>query len=174
MAAGRKAGYLTIGALPIAVAVACGGVAGAAPQAQPGAAGNAQPGATAPTQPGTTVVPGTATQPGATVTPQQDAAGIAPATDFGQSRPVPQRTYVNPIDPGRLHAPAPVLPVAPIAPRPNTVRLGLFETPTPTWLPVGLRDQVNGMSAGAEAQLSTVFRAIGVAPSRSDHMAAAT
>lgn len=170
---------LSIGALPVALAIACAAPSAAVP-AQPGAThpSATQPGTTTPSQPGQTPQ----AQPGITngvpvvanPTPAQDEAGVAPASDYAApTRPVPKRTYVAPFHPEKLHAPAPMPTVAPIAPPPDMIRLGDMSAPRPDWLPQDTANQINSTGAGWESQISTVARSVGVAPSRADTVASA-
>lgn len=71
-----------------------------------------------------------------------------------------------------MHAPAPMPPVAPIAPPPRIIRVGDMSMPAPDWVPDGPMHQINGTFAGAEAQMSTFARSVGIAPSRADALAA--
>src|SRR5690606_6646078 len=92
-----------------------------------------------------------------------------------QTRPIPDRSEpAPPIQPQQLHAPQSVEPVAPIAPPPRTLRIGDFTSPVPDEVPNDVLDGVNGTAARAEAAIATGGRSIGINPSRSDKIAAAT
>lgn len=164
----RKA--FTLGALPLAIAIACAGVAHAAPQ--PGVTTPAQPGVTTPDSSDRAVGP---KQPGTTIEP---AAPAAPQADYAvpeNYRPIPDRTEpAPPVDLQELHLPEPVEPVAPIAPPPRTLRVGDFLSPVPDEVPNEILDPVNQTAATAEAAIATGGKSIGIDPSRSDKIAAAT
>lgn len=106
------------------------------------------------------------------VSPEADARGVAPETDYLPTRQVPQREYVAPLQLEELHAPEPERPVAPIVPVPRVLRAGDLITPAPEFLDQGMVDQFNAMGAGPEAQISQFARSVGVAPSRADKIAA--
>lgn len=118
-------------------------------------------------------------QPGVTTTPNPLAPQVQPQpqSDYpipANYRPIPNRDVAPAVDLGALHAPAPVTPVAPIAPPPRTVRIGDFTAPAPDQLPDPALDTVNGVAANTEAALATGLNSIGVNPSRSDKIAAGT
>lgn len=164
----RKA--VTLGALPLAIAIACAGVAHAAPQ--PGVTTPAQPGVTTPDSSDRPVGP---KQPGTTIEP---AAPTAPQADYAvpeNYRPIPDRTEpAPPVDVQELHLPEPVQPVAPIAPPPRTLRIGEFVTPAPNEVPNEILNPVNDGAAQVEAGFSTALQSVGINPSRSDKIAAGT
>ncbi|WP_157556691.1 hypothetical protein [Nocardia acidivorans] len=159
----RRALRPALGALPLALAIACAGMAHAIPQ----------PGVTTPAQPGT-AAPGSDSprQPGTTVAPP------APQVEYAvpqNHRPVPVETEPAPaIEWQQLHAPEPVAPVAPIAPPPRTLRIGEFVTPAPDEVPDFLLNPVNDGASQTEAAISTGLQSVGINPSRSDKIAAAT
>lgn len=137
----------------------------------------AQPGATGPAQPGATA-PGAQAQPGATMviapanSPQVQSDQAAPATDYNvPQRAVPAPRYAAPVDVGHLHAPVAVPNVAPIKPLPGTIRVGGFQMPAPDFIPANVRDGINGAAAGAESQVTTFARSVGVSAGRSDRIA---
>lgn len=166
---GRRS--LVVGALPVIVALSCSGVAAADPS-QPGITTPAQPGATGPSQPGITTGPA---QPVISTAPAGEAPlpdEIAPRSDYSAVRPVPHYQYVAPLRPDRLHAPQATPPVAPILAPPGTLRFGDLLVPAP-FLATPQLDQVNGVSAGYESQISTAARSVGIAPSRADSIASA-
>ncbi len=126
-----------------------------------------QPGVTAPAQPGT--------QTPAPPPPPLVYVEQPPAVRNGPvPRPVPSPAPAPPFRPEVLHWPRPVRPVAPIKPPPNVIRVGEFQTPSPAWLPVPVRDTINNVSAGAEARVSTALDSVGLPPGRSDRVAGAT
>jgi hypothetical protein len=161
----RRVARPLVGVLPMALAVACAGVAVAVPQ----------PGVTQPVQPGIN-------------TPAPADEGRSDLGDFDgpetlqklaperpESRPVPE--YTTPPPPvviEELHLPEPVEPVAPIAPPPRTLRVGDFTSPVPDEVPDDILAGVNTTAADAEAAIATQGRSIGINPSRSDKIAAAT
>lgn len=145
-----------IGTLPLVAAVMCAGVANANPHSGHDAwSPQGQPGET-------------------TDSPAVMADQAAPASDYSRSRPVPQQHYAAPIDPGKLHAPMPQRPVAPVIAPPGTIRIGGLVTPAPDWIPSGVRDQINTSAADSEAQVSTAARSVGITPARADRVAAGT
>jgi hypothetical protein len=64
-------------------------------------------------------------------------------------------------------------PVAPIIAPPRTVRFGDLTVAEPGFLNPGQAAQINSGAAGAEAQISTFARSVGIAPTRADRIAAA-
>ncbi|MFD4444907.1 hypothetical protein ACFWPK_34555 [Nocardia sp. NPDC058519] len=161
----RRIARPVVGVLPMALAVACAGVAIAVPQ------------------PGVNVAP---VQPGVTTESPADEGGRSDLAKFDgpdtlghlnpeQSRPVPE--YTSPAPPiviEELHLPEPVEPVAPIAPPERTLRIGDFTTPVPDEVPNDILGDVNGAAANVEAAIATQGRSVGINPSRSDKIAAAT
>ncbi|MGX1808622.1 hypothetical protein ACWIGI_23125 [Nocardia sp. NPDC055321] len=151
-----------LGALPVAVAIACAGIAQAVPQ--PGV-NNPGPDTAAPAQ--------SPRQPGTTVDP-------APAPQLNYAvpqdrRPIPVETEpAPPVQLETLHFPQPVEPVVPIAPPPRTLRVGDFMTEVPDEVPDDILNPVNDVAAGFEAAVATHGKSIGIDPSRSDKIAAAT
>ncbi|MET8800202.1 hypothetical protein ABZV91_27870 [Nocardia sp. NPDC004568] len=93
-----------------------------------------------------------------------DPAVPAPAL---ATRPVPNHAYLAPQ--GELHAPAQVVPVAPIEAPPGKLRIGNVEMDAP----FDVRD-INTGAAQTEAQLATFLDSVGVERSRSDKIAAQT
>ncbi|MGS2807274.1 hypothetical protein [Nocardia sp. MW-W600-9] len=160
----RRVARPLVGVLPMALAVACAGVAIAVPQ----------PGIN-PEQPGVNT-------PAPAEESRSDLAKFdAPDTlerlapERPESRPVPEYTAPPPpIVIEELHLPEPVEPVAPIAPPPRTLRVGDFTSPVPDEVPGEVLDGVNNSAAGVEAAIATQGRSIGINPSRSDKIAAAT
>ncbi|MEV0682776.1 hypothetical protein AB0I35_02820 [Nocardia sp. NPDC050378] len=149
----------------MAVAVACAGVALAVPQ--PGVTDEVpvQPGVNTPGEEGRSSL-GDFEGP-------DSLAYLAPEPQ--ETRPVPD--YTTPAPPvviEELHLPEPVEPVAPIAPPPRTLRVGDFTAPAPEELPAEILDGVNTTAADVEAAIATQGRSIGINPSRSDKIAAAT
>lgn len=156
-----------VGVLPMALAVACAGVAIAVPQ------------------PGVNEVP---VQPGVTTESPADDGGRSDLAKFDgpdslghltperpESRPVPE--YATPAPPiviEELHLPEPVEPVVPIAPPERTLRIGDFTSPVPDEVSDHVLDGVNGNAAEVEAAIATQGRSVGINPSRSDKIAAAT
>ncbi|MFI8974150.1 hypothetical protein ACIGO9_14785 [Nocardia asteroides] len=174
--AARRVGTLLIAAA-IPVAVAVGAAAPAAHATTPLSAVADQGGYSSPAQPGTeTLTPPAAPEP-------QPEPEPAPAPQYyeqpaeirkGPSRPAP--SVEEPVEPVRieeLHLPEPVEPVAPITPPENTIRIGEFQTPSPDWLPVEVRDTINNTAAGAEAQVATALDSIGIPAGRSDRVSGA-
>ncbi|MCU1646594.1 MAG: hypothetical protein JWN03_6869 [Nocardia sp.] len=159
----RHAFRPVLGALPLAVAIACAGIAQAIPQpgvTDPGASSPGSEHALSPRQPGTTVTP-----------PAPQAEYAVPENH----RPIPVETDPAPaINWQELHAPEPITPVEPIAPPPRTVRIGEFVTPAPDELPDEILNPVNDAAAQTEAVISTGLQSVGINPSRSDKIAAAT
>ncbi|MFB7876777.1 hypothetical protein ACFC06_16100 [Nocardia sp. NPDC056064] len=158
----RRVARPMAGVLPMALAVACAGIAVAVP-----------------------------VQPGVTDTPVQP--GVSEPADEGRSelgtfdgpdtldrlrpepRPVPEYTApAPPIVIEDLHLPEAVEPVAPIAPPPRTLRIGDFTRPVPDEVPEDLLGGVNTTAADIEAAIATQGRSVGINPSRSDKIAAAT
>ncbi|MFC4374163.1 hypothetical protein ACFO5K_08590 [Nocardia halotolerans] len=155
-----------VGVLPMALAVACAGIAVAVPQ------------------PGLHDVPA---QPGIN-TPAPSEKGVpAELGDFDDSdslhhlmperpsRPVPEYTApAPPVVIEELHLPEAVEPVVPIAPPPRTLRVGDFTSPVPDEIPDAALEGVNTAAADVEAAIATQGRSVGINPSRSDKIAAAT
>ncbi len=150
------------GVLPLALAVACAGIAVAVPQ-QPGVNDTpVQPGVSEPADEGRS---------------ELGAFGGPDSLDRlrPESRPVPEYTApAPPVVIEDLHLPEAVEPVAPIAPPPRTLRIGDFTRPVPDEVPEDLLGGVNTTAADIEAALATQGRSIGINPSRSDKIAAAT
>ncbi|UGT46058.1 hypothetical protein LTV02_33295 [Nocardia yamanashiensis] len=114
-------------------------------------------------------------QPGVT-TPVKP--GPVPGADYvvpPNFRAVPQPQQAVPaINWQELHVPGPVVPVAPIAPPPRTLRLGDFTSAVPDDVPDNVLTPVNEAAANTEAAIATGFNSIGINPSRSDRIAAGT
>ncbi|MFI1912174.1 hypothetical protein [Nocardia sp. NPDC020380] len=170
-----------MGIVPITALVTGTAVAQAAPQfitPQPGVnmqnPGEQGPGAV---QPGVTIQPpapaAVRTPPPATyVAPQDDAAGVAPSSDYDAPiREVPNRDYIAPLQPQTLHAPDPTPPLAEIVPAPRILRAGDLTIGAPDFLNADQIDQVNSTFARPEADISQFARSVGVAPSRADSVA---
>ncbi|AYF73918.1 hypothetical protein D7D52_08640 [Nocardia yunnanensis] len=158
-----------VSAIPMTAALGISAVAHAAPQP-----GVTQPDPGVPnsggTQPGVSTPPPAAPQ----VSPQDDAHGVAPQSDYAPTRPDPKRDYpAAPIQPGDLHAPEPTPDIGVIVPaNPRELRAGDLTAIAPDFLSDDQVAQLNGVLAGPEAQISQFTRSIGVAPSRADHIAA--
>ncbi|MFD4351571.1 hypothetical protein ACFWPX_03380 [Nocardia sp. NPDC058518] len=160
-------------AVPVAVAV---GTAAPASANGPVATVADQGGVTSPSQPGTeTSTPPTAPESEPEHEPAPPVYYEQPAeVRNGPSRPAP--SVVEPVEPVRieeLHLPEPVEQVAPIAPPENTIRIGEWQTPSPEWLPVEVRDTINNTAAGAEAQVATALDSVGIPAGRSDRVSGA-
>ncbi|MFE3194709.1 hypothetical protein ACFXHA_37295 [Nocardia sp. NPDC059240] len=158
-----------VSAIPMTAALGISAVAHAAPQPgvtqpDPGSpnAGAAQPGVSTPAPP---------TQK---VSPQDDAHGVAPQSDYAPTRPDPKRDYpAAPIEPGDLHPPTATPDIGVIVPtNPRELRAGDLTAIAPDFLSDDQVAQVNSALAGPEAQISQFTRSVGIAPSRSDHIAA--
>lgn len=178
----RLAARAAVGVLPMAAIVTGTTVAQATPPQfiapQPGVTNTPSPGAQAPTAPdGPTRQPGVTTPntppPTAYVAPEDDAKGVAPATDYLPARQVPQRDYVAPLRPETLHAPEPEPQVAPIVAEPATLRVGDIVSAAPDFLDADQVNQINATFARPEADISQFARSVGVAPSRADSVASA-
>lgn len=158
-----------VSAIPMTAVLGISAVAQAAPQP-----GVTQPDPGSPNsggaQPGVTVTP----PPVQHVTPQDDAQGVAPQSDYAPTRPDPKRDYpAAPIQPGDLHAPEPTPDIGVIVPtNPRELRAGDLTTIAPDFLSDDQVAQINAVLAGPEAQISQFTRSIGVPPSRADHIAA--
>ncbi|MEC3915146.1 hypothetical protein [Nocardia sp. CDC160] len=158
-----------VSTIPMTAVLSISAVAQAVPQP-----GVTQPDPGSPTpggaQPGVTAVPPQAPQ----VSPQDDAHGVAPQSDYAPTRPDPKRDYAPaPIQPGDLHAPEPTPDIGVIVPtNPRELRAGDLTTIAPDFLSDDQVAQINAVLAGPEAQISQFTRSIGVAPSRADHIAA--
>ncbi|MGW4242002.1 hypothetical protein [Nocardia sp. NPDC004722] len=156
-------------AIPMTAALGISAVAHAAPQP-----GVTQPNSGAPdagaAQPGVSTTP----PPAQHVSPQDDANGVAPQSDYAPTRPDTKRDYpAAPIQPGDLHAPEPTPDIGVIVPtNPRELRAGDLTAVAPDFLSDDQVAQVNSVLAGPEAQISQFTRSIGVAPSRADHIAA--
>ncbi|WP_194817922.1 hypothetical protein [Nocardia sp. XZ_19_385] len=157
--------------LPAAVVLVCSGIASAA---TPLGEVADQPGVTSPTQPGTTPAP--PPPPPVEPAPVPEPAYEQPpeVRNAAPSRPTPSPAPAPPVELSELHWPEPVPPVAPIEPPPNKIRIGQFETETPPWLPPEVRDTINDVAAGAEAQVATALDSVGIPPGRSDRVSGAT
>ncbi|MFE3192002.1 hypothetical protein ACFXHA_23530 [Nocardia sp. NPDC059240] len=124
-------------------------------------------------QPGTAAPqPAKPVQPTQYVSPEDDAKGVAPDTDYAQYREVPQRDYTAPLAPEKLHAPEPTPQVAEIVPPARVLRAGNVSVDAPDFLSADQIDQINAAPAAPEAQISQFARSLGVAPSRADAVAA--
>lgn len=158
-------------ALPLAVIVAATGTASAADPLPPVAD---QPGVTSPIQPGTTA-PSPPPAPVPAPAPPVYYAQPPEVRTESATRPAPSvEERVEPVRIEQLHLPAPVPPVAPVAPPPDTIRVGQWQTPTPPWVPPEVRDTINGAAATAEAHMATALDSIGIPAGRSDRVSGAT
>ncbi|WP_460724709.1 hypothetical protein [Nocardia heshunensis] len=128
-----------------------------------------KPDATGP-QPGT-AAPAKPVEPTQYVSPEDDAKGVAPQSDYAPYREVPQRDYTAPLAPEKLHAPEPTPPVAEIVPPARVLRAGDVSVDAPDFLSADQIDQINAVPAAQEAQISQFARSLGVAPSRADVVA---
>ncbi|MEV6362177.1 hypothetical protein [Nocardia asteroides] len=173
----RGRALLLAAAIPVTAAM---GVAAPAHADGPLAAVADQGGVTSPGQGGTETPtppppPPTEQTPDATFEPAPPVYYEQPAeVRKGTSRPAP--SVEEPVEPVRieeLHLPTPVEPVAPITPPENTIRIGEWQTPSPDWLPVEVRDTINNTAAGAEAQVATALDSIGIPAGRSDRVSGA-
>ena len=171
-----------LGAVPLAFAVACAGIASAAPT-QPGVTNetpSVQSGVSASAQ--RESAPG---KPKQVVEPTPDPD---PTPDPAPARvvvPDPPRTMPSRVAPATttpaptlfdatLHAPVAGEPVAPIAAPPNTLRFGDFETDKPEWVSSEVMNSANNWSAYGESEIARAWNSVGVSPARSDRVAATT
>lgn len=177
----RIAARAAMGVVPLAAVVTGSAIAQASPAQfitpQPGVTnpggGNESPGAVQPgvTKPAAPAAVKTA-PPADYVSPQDDAHGVAPASDYNAPyRQVPQRETIAPIQPETLHAPEPSPPVAEIVPEPKVVRAGDLSMAAPDFLSAEQIDQINTTFSKPEADISQYARSLGVAPSRADSVA---
>ena len=116
-------------------------------------------------------------QPGVTLVPIPLHALIGPVPHHAiprNFRPIPGTQAAPAIELGTLHAPAPVVPVAPIAPPPRTLRVGTFSTPVPDDVPDAVLTPANIAAADTEATIATGLNSVGVNASRSDKIAGLT
>ncbi|MGW3483869.1 insoluble domain protein [Rhodococcus indonesiensis] len=139
----------------------------------------------------TTLAPEPTPEPEASVpdVPAERAYWVAPPAEYQpenvQWRPMPNYDYdtdtylppdevvAEPVPLEQLHLPTPVAPTAPIiAPR-NKVRFGDTVFEQPNWVSDHDAERTNNTSAVIEAQVSTVWRSIGVETTRADRLAAA-
>ncbi|MEV6770544.1 hypothetical protein AB0N05_18170 [Nocardia sp. NPDC051030] len=88
-------------------------------------------------------------------------------------RPIPN-AEAPAIDWQHLHAPTPVLPVAPIMPPPRVLRIGAYTSPVPDSVPENLLGPINGNAAALEAGIATGLNSLGINASRSDKIAGLT
>ncbi|NNH69455.1 hypothetical protein HLB23_06150 [Nocardia uniformis] len=109
------------------------------------------------------------------------AAGTpAPATRVGRNSPVGARDIpggsLAAVDPEQLRMPDPSVAaeVAPIAAPEGKLRFGDTQVDVPEWLTPEQADQINDLSATAEAELAQTLDSAGFEPSRSDRIAAQT
>ncbi|MFC9964453.1 hypothetical protein [Nocardia ignorata] len=174
----RTGTMLLAAAIPVAVAV---GAAGPAHANSAVATIADQGGVTSPPQPGTetpTPPPAPEPEPEPEPTPEPTPPVYYEQPQqvrTGPARPAPE--VDEPVEPVRieeLHLPVPVEPVAPITPPENTIRIGEWQTPSPEWLPVEVRDTINNTAAGAEAQVATALDSVGIPAGRSDRVSGAT
>ncbi len=166
----RRRHMLAAAAVPIAVMLAAPALAEAA---TPGPVVD-QPGVTNPAQPGTVTPPPPPPPPPGPPEPAQYPQQPPEVRNGPAPRPAPSPDPVEPVVLEELHLPVPVEPVAPIEPPPDEIRVGQFAVPSPPWLPVEVRDAINGTAATAEAQVATALDSIGIPPGRSDRVAGAT
>lgn len=172
--ASRASTLLIAAAIPVAIAV---GAATPAHATSPLSTAADQGGFSSPAQPGTetpTTPPPPEPEPQAEPAPAPQYYEQPAEIRKGPSRPAP--SVEEPVEPVRieeLHLPEPVEPVAPITPPENTIRIGEFQTPSPDWLPIEVRDTINNTAAGAEAQVATALDSIGIPAGRSDRVSGA-
>ncbi|MFD4295375.1 insoluble domain protein [Rhodococcus sp. NPDC058505] len=173
----RAERVVVAGALPVAIAIACAGVAVAVP-VQPGVSDtpDAQPGVDAELAP-----PVVETPPAAAPVPEESKMyWVAPPVEYDNvpTRPAPTRYYEEePIAPARvqqLHLPVPVAPVAPIEAPAERLRLGDYIADRPNWLTEANLDRTNNTAAAFEAQVNTFWQSVGLDASRADRIGAAT
>lgn len=170
------------GALPVALAIVCSGVATAAPAQQPGVGVESE----TPSQPG---VPAAAPEAVAEPAPAEPMAPaepkeywVAPPVEYDNvpTRPAPTVYYEEddaPIAPAavqQLHLPVPVEPVAPIEAPAERLRLGDYVADKPNWLTEDDLAKTNNTAAAYEAQVNTAWRSVGIEASRADRIGAAT
>lgn len=149
---GSKAHTLAAGAVPLVIAAAAAGIAGATPVT------NSTSSTTAPNI--------------ATTQPADTAYQSAQLRHVENGpRPMPTRDFLAPIGP--LHLPTAVPPVAPIQAPPGTIRVGDIVVGAPAFLNPDQIAQINNTAAGVEAQIATFGDSIGLDPSRSDRAASA-
>ncbi|MFD3510102.1 hypothetical protein [Nocardia sp. NPDC058666] len=164
---------LLVTAIPVAIAL---GATGPAHASGPLATVADQGGVTSPPQPGTeTPTPPPSVEPEPQPEPNPPTYYEQPAeVRNGPSRPAPSVSApVEPVRIDQLHLPEPVEPVAPIAPPENTIRIGEWQTPSPDWMPIEVRDTINNTAAGAEAQVATALDSVGIPAGRSDRVSGA-
>ncbi|MFF0818575.1 insoluble domain protein [Rhodococcus sp. NPDC003318] len=171
----------TAGALPVALAIVCSGVATAAPAEQPGVTDevetSSQPGVS---DPEFDPAPAEAVAPAASDAPKQ--YWVAPPAEYDNvpTRPAPTSYYEEydaPIAPASvqdLHLPVVVEPVAPIEAPAERLRLGDYVADKPNWLSEENLDKTNNTAAAYEAQVNTAWRSVGIEASRADRIGAAT
>ncbi|WP_245998473.1 hypothetical protein [Nocardia pseudobrasiliensis] len=189
---------LIVGAIPLALAVACSNgpdgpvvVRGGAPTVENIRPGSSTPSPVepAPAPGGDHVAPTPAgpVQPGVTATPRHPGpaqpgvttpavpAPLVPEYVAPQSfRAVPTPQTAPAIDWQALHAPTPVAPVAPIAPPPRTLRVGAFTTAVPDDITDNVLTPVNFAAAETEAAIATGLNSVGINATRSDKIAGLT
>ncbi len=174
----RPASLVVAGAVPLLIALACTGPAGASTASiadQPGVTSPSQPGTATPPLPPAPPPPAPEPQPEPAPEPQPAYVEQPPEVRNGPTpRPEPADDPAPPVQVQYLHLPEPVAPVAPIQPPDNTIRIGQWQAPTPDWLPLQARDCINNTAAGAEAQVATALDSIGIPAGRSDRVSGAT
>jgi hypothetical protein len=168
----RRAERVTVaGAVPVALAIVCSGVANSAPQAGLGVEEEVQPGFFA------DEVEEAAPAPAA----EPKEYWVAPPVEYNN---VPTRTvptsydeYDAPVTPAtfsELHLPVAVEPVAPIEAPKERLRLGDYVSDQPNWMSDTVLERTNNTAAVYEAQMNTFWRSTGLEASRADRIGAAT
>ncbi|GAA4484769.1 hypothetical protein GCM10023094_38610 [Rhodococcus olei] len=171
-----------VGALPLAVAIVCSGVATAAP-AEQGGVGVEEAPRDQPGVPAEEAAPAPAPGPAPVAEPavaEPKEYWVAPPVEYDNvpTRPAPTYYYEDapsaPVTVQQLHLPTPVEPVAPIEAPPERLRLGDYVAAKPNWLSGEDLDKTNNTAAVFEAQVDTFWKSIGVETSRADRIGAAT
>ncbi|MFD1812275.1 insoluble domain protein [Rhodococcus gannanensis] len=168
----RRAERVTVaGAVPVALAIVCSGVANSAPQAGLGVEEEVQPGFFADEV--EEAAPAPAEEP--------KEYWVAPPVEYNN---VPTRTvptsyydYDEPVAPASfsdLHLPVAVEPVAPIEAPKERLRLGDYVSDQPNWMSDTVLERTNNTAAVYEAQMNTFWRSTGLDASRADRIGAAT
>ncbi len=102
---------------------------------------------------------------------QQPTYVPKPGYDYGNGQSAPQQNYVPPIDPTTLHAPVWVEPAPMYIAPPKTLMIGDFHFNQPNWLTDEDLERTNNTSELIRSDISTIYRSIGVVPSRADRVA---
>lgn len=173
----RRAERVTVaGAVPVALAIVCAGVANSAPAQQPGVAVEDAPDL----QPGVPVVE-SAPAPAPEPVEEPKEYWVAPPVEYDNvpTRTAPTSYYENdaPIAPAavsQLHLPVAVEPVAPIEAPEERLRIGDYVADQPNWMSDTVLERTNNSAAVYEAQVNTFWRSTGVEASRADRIGAAT